>query len=127
MNGVVTMAMIPGFPDSSDFDSDKVKTYSAKWAFHRDPGLDGKNVGEDFLTPEGSVIVDFETNETSRYNTKGNPDIRIVFEDRGRLRIPKGVHVGIRLTPGNILEGGAGFTGDINMKIVSERDWYNAP
>ncbi|OAZ43355.1 hypothetical protein [Paenibacillus polymyxa] len=119
------MSMIAGFPDSPDFEPGQLRDADARWSFHRDANTSGKNVGQDFMVPEGSVIVDFETHETSRFNTKGEPDIRLVFEDRGPVRIPNGVHVGIRLTPDDYPGGaGAGFTGDIKMKVVSEADWF---
>ncbi|OPA14908.1 hypothetical protein BHL21_18735 [Bacillus cereus] len=118
------MRMHPGFPDSTDFEPSSVQEVTKRWEFHRDPGSGGKNVGEDFKVPEGSVVVDYETHETSRHNTKGEPHIDLVFENSGPLRIPVGVHIGIRLTPEHIGGAGSGFTGNINMKIVSKADWY---
>lgn len=120
------MSSLPGFPDSADFDTSKLHEASARWEFKRDAGSGGQNYGQDFMVPEGTVLVDFEIHETSRRNTKDEPDIRPVFENRGPLRLPNGVHVGIRLEPDDFPGGaGAGFTGDIKMKVVTEIDWMN--
>ncbi|PAO69941.1 hypothetical protein [Bacillus sp. X2(2017)] len=118
------MPMDAGFPDKSDFESGQLREHNARWDFHRDPNTSGHNVGEDFKVPEGSVIVDYVTAETSRHNTKGEPVIHLVYQNRGPLRIPTGVRVGIRLTPDDWPGGsGASFTGNIHMTVVSESDW----
>ncbi|MBB6021397.1 hypothetical protein HNR77_002492 [Paenibacillus sp. JGP012] len=117
---------IPGFPDGADFDASKKHEFTARWEFHRDAMRGGQNYGEDFKAPDGTVVVDFETHTTSDHNTKGAPDIRPYIEDRGMYRVPRGVHVGHRLTPDDLPGGaGAGFTGDIKMTVVNEVDWFN--
>jgi hypothetical protein len=95
------MAMPPGYPDPADFQPGQIQEHRARWEFHRDADRGGQNVGQDFLAPEGSMVVDFETHETSRHNTRGAPAIRLTTVSSGPLNLPRGVHVGIRLTPGD--------------------------
>ncbi|MDX5576633.1 hypothetical protein PV779_50805 [Streptomyces sp. ID01-9D] len=117
--------MIQGFPDSTKFDPSRVKEVSVSWNFHRDAMRGGENEGEDFKVSDGLVLVDFDTHETSNHNTKGDPAFDVLFENRGPVRVPKGVRVGIRLTPQDFPGGaGASFTGELKMKTVTEPDWY---
>ncbi|PFS40746.1 hypothetical protein COK65_18485 [Bacillus thuringiensis] len=117
--------MLQGFPKSAAFDPSRVGVFSARWEFKRKAGQEGKNVGENFLVPSGSVVVGVETHETSNHNTKGGPVIHLVFEEKGLLRIPIGLRVGIRLTPDGYWGGaGASYTGNIKLEIVTLPEWY---
>ncbi|MEK3837359.1 MULTISPECIES: hypothetical protein [unclassified Paenibacillus] len=115
---------VPGFPDKSDFDQSKLHEATASWDFHRDPGTGGKNYGEDLKAPNGTVVVDFNTHIDADHNTKGGADIHAYIEDNGMYRIPRGVHVGHRLTPGSIGGPGASYKGEITMTVVSDADWW---
>lgn len=117
------MAMEGDFPKYTDFDENDITVYERNWDFQRDAGLSGENKGEDFLLPDGMALVDYEVHEGSRYNTKGDPDIRFVFDESGMLRMPIGLHNGIRLTPGEYTQGGASYTGKFIMRGVSESKW----
>jgi hypothetical protein len=119
------MAMPPGYPDPADFQPGQIQEHRPRWEFHRDADRGGQNVGQDFFAPEGSMVVDFETHETSRHNTRGAPDIRLATVSSRPLNLPRGVHGGIRRTPDDFPTGaGASFTGDVVMKIVSQGDWF---
>jgi hypothetical protein len=79
-----------------------------------------------FPADDGVCIVDYEIQVDSEYHTKGSPVYAIANKTVGPMNVPAGVGVGHRLTPGGITGAGAGFTGKITMKYVSQVDWMNA-
>jgi hypothetical protein len=116
-----------GFPVKEDFPPDQVHEEVVSYDFAREAGSGGQDYGVDLWASNGSVVVGWDINEIKSKHTKGDRDLRLLYTNRGPLRLPTGAHNGIRLTPlDNPLDplGNARYKGDITLWTVREPDWY---
>lgn len=111
------------YPRMSDFKGAELKTYTTTWNFSRKPDTGGANVGTDKDVPKGRVVVSWRAEERSCIRCKGNRDVRVHFKNSGPLRIPRGVHIGVRFNKGCLTCQGASYTGNITCIHVSQEKW----
>jgi hypothetical protein len=114
-----------GYPSRGDFPPERVSHIpDTERHWDRHPGSGGRNYGENFAVPSGTMLVGWSVLEHSRFGMKGQPVQYVVMEQRGILNVPKGVHVGCRLEPGSLGGGGASYKYTVQMWVVTEADWY---
>lgn len=116
--------MPAGYPSSDQFSDAQKRQQDTEWHWQRGPGTGGQNYGRDFKVPAGHFVVGYNVLEHSRIRSDGGPDIHLVYEQRGILNCPVGVHNGIRLEPQGIGGSGASYKFTIQTRYVTEADWY---
>ena len=112
------------FPSTRDFSASQVSQQDNEHHWQRSPGQGGRNYGKDFTIPSGTVLVGWNVLEHSRIRLDGQPAQNVVMEARGRTNVPKGVHVGCRLEPQGRGGSGASYKFTVQMRFVTEDDWY---
>ncbi len=112
-------------PVKEDFKGKLLKVHSGIiWSLKRKPDTGGANVGKTFNVPKGRAVVEWHTHETSCNRCKGEHVQTLSFAEASGIKIPKGVHVGVRFKKGHPAGSkGASYTGTITMVSVPKKAW----
>ena len=113
-----------GYPTESDFLPAQIRQKDETWKWERDAGSGGKNYGKDFTVDDGYFVVGYDVIELSRRRMEGDPAISLYTQIKGLVNVPRGVHNGCRLNPEGITGAGAAYKFTVQMKYVTEDDWY---
>lgn len=111
-------------PTKNDFDGAQIETTPGRWEMKRSPNTGGANKGEDILVPDDRVVVQWEFNQTACNERCTGPVQQLHFQDRGPLRIPDGVRVGVRWKEDLNPAGPGGiYSGNVTMLHVPFKAW----
>ncbi len=112
-------------PVKEDFDSKQIKIHGGiRWDLNRGSDTGGGNAGQTFNVPKGRAVVEWSAEETSCIRCKGKHYRYLSFEEENGIKIPNGIHVGVRFKKGHPAGSkGASYTGTITMVSVPKKAW----